>query len=96
MLLMIYNFSCEVQPRSQCPLKRGCVIDFILGRENVTNSSVHYRTGKITNSVLTYSLQSCWNYFADSKKGMIKYILTELGQAGGENIWLSVMAHGPP
>ena len=26
---------------------------------------------------------------------MIKYLLTKLGRAGWENIWLSVMAHGP-
>ena len=26
---------------------------------------------------------------------MIKYVLTKLGRAGWENIWLSVMAHGP-
>ena len=26
---------------------------------------------------------------------MIKCLLTELGQAGRENIWSSVMAHGP-
>ena len=27
---------------------------------------------------------------------MIKCLLTELGRAGRENIWPSVMAHGPP
>ena len=26
---------------------------------------------------------------------MIKYLLTKLGRAGWENIWLSVMVHGP-
>ena len=26
---------------------------------------------------------------------MVKYLLTELGRAGRENIWLSGMTHGP-
>ena len=33
----------------------------------------------------------------EEKRGayMIKFLLTELGRAGRENIWHSVMAHGP-
>ena len=40
-------------------------------------------------------------YFPEKKKKekrgghMIKCLLTELGRAGRENIWPSVMAHGP-
>ena len=42
-------------------------------------------------------------YFPKKKKGkkekrgghMIKCLLTELGRAGRENIWPSVMVHGP-
>ena len=41
------------------------------------------------------------NFVTRKKKGekrgghMIKCLLTELGRAGRENIWPSVMAHGP-